>query len=161
EEKHAFLARTTITCATCGCCVLVSAATKSTPASPAPTSRAAAAVTDIRARSPYRGLCRFIAWRSLAALLQLAQHAEAVGGEPPVGIIPETGWRTQVRGLAVVRAATQPPQAALSRRPGRAVGRSAAVIVVPAILHPFRRVAGGVEQAERIGLVRAGRKRSV
>ena len=43
--------------------------------------------------------------------------------------------------------------------PGRPVRRRAAIIVVPAILDPFGRIARGVEQTERIGLERADRHR--
>src|ERR1700704_6283493 len=96
---------------------------------------------------------------SFAALLQLAQHPESVRGEPHIGIVPEARLRTEISGLAVVCTAAQHAQTALPGLPSRAVRRRAAIIVIPAILHPFGGVAGGVEQTKAVGLERANRKR--
>src|SRR6516165_6734944 len=90
-------------------------------------------------------------------LLQLPHDPKPVCGISDVGIITETRGGTHEFGLAVVGAPTQPPQPALAGGPCRAVLRRTAVIVVPAVFHPLRDVAGSVVEAECIGLIRTNR----
>src|SRR6516164_4461782 len=84
---------------------------------------------------------------------ELAHHAKTVCGISDVGIVAETRRGTRGFGLAVVGAAAQYPQPARPRSPCRAVLRGTAVIVVPAVFHPLRGVAGSIVEAERIGFV--------
>src|SRR5262245_9090548 len=90
-------------------------------------------------------------------LLQIAHHAEAVGVVAHVLVVAETRGRAGGARLAGEGAAAQHAKPALAGGPGRAVGRGAAIGVVPAVLHPFGGVAGGVVEAERIGTERGGR----
>src|SRR5262245_19706782 len=90
-------------------------------------------------------------------LLQVTRHAEAVGVVAHVLVVAETRGRAGGARLAGERAATQHAQAALARRPGRPVGRRAAVGVIPAVLDPFGSVPGSVVETERVGTERGGR----
>src|SRR3981081_4294614 len=94
----------------------------------------------------------------LPASLQLTNDAKSVRGISHIGIVPEAGRRPQVPCGTVECTATQHPKPALSRDPRRAVLGGAAIIIVPAILHPLRGIACGIVQAEGVGLVRPDRR---
>src|SRR4051812_4119549 len=81
----------------------------------------------------------------------LASDAKTIGVIAYVGVVTEARGGADITCLAVERAAAQHALPALARRPGGAVARRPAIVVVPAILDPFGSIAGGVEQAERIG----------
>src|SRR5262249_60859414 len=76
-----------------------------------------------------------------------------------VDVIAKARGGAQIARVAVEGAAAQDALPALAAGPGRAVGGRAAIVVVPAILHPLGRVAGSVEQPERVCRKAAGRNR--
>ena len=147
EEKHAFVARTTLTCTVLG--ELVSAA-KSVADGLAsrmipPTRVALASPESFMDDAWMSGPCRLS-----TASLQLTNDTKSIRRISYVGIIPEAGRRTQIFCGTVERAAAQHAKAALTGEPRRAVLGSAAIIIVPAILHPLRRIARGVKKTEPI-----------
>ena len=98
-------------------------------------------------------------WCPLTALLQVTRDPKSVGRISHVGIIPEAGRRTQIFSRAVERASPQHPKPTLSREPRRTILGRAAIIIVPAILHPLRRVACGVVKTIGVRLIRTDRRR--
>src|SRR5664279_3580849 len=76
--------------------------------------------------------------------LQIAHDAKTVGVVAYVDIVAKPRGGSDFGWLAVEIAAAQHPQPAIACGPGGRILGGVAIIVVPAVFHPFGGVAGGI-----------------
>src|SRR5262249_10979788 len=96
-------------------------------------------LTSVSLRSPHTSYSR-----------QFANNAKSIRIVSDITIIPEPRRAANVGWFVRKRTAAQSALPTLFIQPGRAVGGGAAIAVVPAILHPFRGIAGRVYETEGI-----------
>ena len=91
-----------------------------------------------------------IVWRQVSSL-QVSSHPKAIGVVSDIEVVSEARRGSDGIGLVRERTAAQNAKRAISRVPGGAVLRGAAVRGVPAVLNPLGRVARSIEKAKRVG----------